>query len=345
MPESCCYYGVGRVLLCNWDAWQPSVVEGEVQTLPTEGEQQPFSIYYVDNVPVVTINQVFRDVGEASVLDLNVRTRTDTLPRYDGFGGVDCTTELLEGVDLTLSMDCLSDANLALAFGGSTQSLTSPPQLPSTRNTMRLVPQKPQAVLFEGVNAVGGATQLFFIPKVKLRLAKNRRFLSDDFGQIAITGEVLSAMLPNAIAPGEGPSSLIGWWQETTAASRVVQPVDIAPTVLAIELVAYPANWYFTSDYEPGTPAHTAPPEVVLRVSGLVGGVDTVVMISAVEPEDASTVYREGSITVTADGDYAVPLAIVSDPGFWEARLTAQAFQFGNFVATSIRYNTSFFVP
>jgi hypothetical protein len=201
-PASCCYYGTGRVLLCDWQAWQGQ---------PNSGTEEPFTAPEDFTFPrPFVLSDAMIDVGEAARLDLDVRTRSSALPRYDGSGGEQCATEQLEGIDLTLSLDCVNYSNLALAFNSQViQNINSAAGYPTQLQIDALVKpaRRPMALIFEGTNAVDGALLLVFIPKVKFAIAKSRRFISDDFADITMTGKVLHY--------GQGIAGSIPWWRET----------------------------------------------------------------------------------------------------------------------------------
>lgn len=211
LPQSCCYYGVGAVKLAPWGALSPAE------------QAQPW------------LSAAWRDVGEASRLDLTVRSKTSSLPRYDGCGGVQCATEKLEGIDINLGLDCLDWANLMLAFAATATDL--PAEVPGLSwgynwgggwgweadlaNTGSLLPhgvpqtrlamltrcaREPMSVLFEGKNLIDGSSLWVHVPKVKFQLAQNRSFLSQDFGELQLTGMVLhagarSTGLPSVFSP------------------------------------------------------------------------------------------------------------------------------------------------
>lgn len=214
LPNSCCYYGTGAVKLAPWDGWQQAY-----------GYQYGFSYGMADPL----LSPAFRDVGEANRLDLDVRTRKHSLQRYDGCGGVQCATEQLDSIELTLGLDCLDWDNLALAFAATRTDLASevdgqaygfayglnygmdsasvPRGTPLTRLAMLTrCARKPMALLFEGTNAVDGTSIWTFVPKVKLHIAASRRFISDDIADLTLTGTVLHA--------GDRGVGYSPWWDE-----------------------------------------------------------------------------------------------------------------------------------
>jgi hypothetical protein len=119
-PQDCCYYGVGVVRLAPWDSWQQGWAHAS-----------PIVFDAATQAPIIA--PAFRDVGEANRLDLDVRTKTNALPRYDGQGGEQAATETLEGIDVTLGLDCLNFANLLQALRGQLTNLPfSIPSAPSS---------------------------------------------------------------------------------------------------------------------------------------------------------------------------------------------------------------------
>jgi hypothetical protein len=189
--------------LAGWFDWQDTIVGGN----------QPFLLARDDGFGSALpffISPNMRDIGEASRLDIDVRTKSNALPRYDGCGGEQCTTEQLEGIDITLGIDCLSLDNLALAFASNISNNISQTTTQAAQRLTALVncARGPMSLLFEAINIMDGSQLLVFIPKVKFSITKNRRYISDDFGEITLTGRVLHA---GPVAAGYSP-----WWNETT---------------------------------------------------------------------------------------------------------------------------------
>jgi hypothetical protein len=209
LPTSCCYYGAGRVLLCDWQGWQQRDDIGSIEPFLLLGN--------------VGFSRDFRDIGEAARLDIDVRTKSNVLPRYDGCGGEQCATEQLEGIDITLGIDCLSEENLALAFAANVQPVVDISESMTIRRLNALVQcaRRPMSLLFDAVNAIDGSQTLVFVPKIKFSIIKNRRFISDDFGEITLTGRILHA---GAVAAGHSP-----WWEETTLRCLPPPSVELPP--------------------------------------------------------------------------------------------------------------------
>ena len=203
MSAACCYIGAGRVYLCGWKEWQQTSGAGAFEPFilpnPLLG---PFA--------ALQISSAMRDVGEASRLDLDIRTRSERLQRYDCCAGEQCATEQLEGVDITLTIDCVNLDNLKLAFAGQLSELPSIPSPASGLGISRLAAlvkcaREPMALLFEGINAVDGSQVFVFLRKVKFGVAKNRRYLSDDFAEITLTGSLLQAQGRPSAASAPAP--------------------------------------------------------------------------------------------------------------------------------------------
>lgn len=233
LPQSCCYYGTGRVYLAGWLDWQNTDLVGN---------QEPFVLARDDGGGVVlplAITSAMRDIGEAARLDIDVRTKSNSLQRYDGCGGEQCATEQLEGIDITLGIDCLSIENLALAFAANTSASISQTSTQTAQRLNALVQcaRTPMALLFEAINVMDGSMLLVFIPKVKFSIAKNRRFISDDFGEITLTGRVLHA---GSVGPGHSP-----WWDETTVRCLPQSPAPALVFTSSIQLTCQPEGGVF----------------------------------------------------------------------------------------------------
>jgi hypothetical protein len=231
-PSDCCYLGVGVVRLAPWDSWQQSWGYHWGQSWG----QQADPISFDPSTNTTLVAPAFRDVGEANRLDIDVRTKTNALPRYDGCGGEQCATEMLDGIDVTLGLDCLSWANIVQAFNGQLTELdfeipnqqswgydwgsgwgANPAPVDPLTGQALPIPQgvaiarmamfakcynKPVALLFEGRNVMTGAGMTVFIPKLKLGMAKRMPLISDDIADLTLTGRVLHA---GDRGPGRSP--------------------------------------------------------------------------------------------------------------------------------------------
>lgn len=216
-PQSCCYLGVGVVHLAPWDAWQQSWGYGFGQSFGMADALQSLG----------SADSLFRDVGEASRLDIDVQTRINTLRRYDGRGGSGAETEQLDKINLVLNLDCLDWDNLALAFAATRTELSD--ELPgdswgfdyganfgmqTSSHGLRLarfamltqLARKPMAVVFDGINAIDGRGVKVFIPKVKLHLAPKRQLITDDMAELSLSGTILHA--------GDRGEGFSPWWDE-----------------------------------------------------------------------------------------------------------------------------------
>lgn len=210
--QDCCYLGTGVVRLAPWNAWQ-------------QGWAYPTPCFFNSTTGLVETAPAFIDIGEANRLDIEIRSKTQTLPRYDGCGGEQCATETLEGVSLSLGLDCLNWSNLSLALRGALseinteipnqqswgfdwganwgtnfnpinpltgQPLPLPQGAPIAQNAaLKACFSQPVALLFQGRNAITGTGLTVFVPKVKLALAKTRPIISDDIAQLSLSGTVL----------------------------------------------------------------------------------------------------------------------------------------------------------
>jgi hypothetical protein len=135
---------------------------------------------------VVTLDA--RDVGNVSNLQFNINENIIKLPNYrNGGGGTYASVNRIESVEFTATLHDLSPENLAMVLFGTTSTVT-------TVATIEALTTGAQTfeMVFTGLNeATTGKTVTVTVYKAKIGAAQGLGFISDDFGALEITGEVL----------------------------------------------------------------------------------------------------------------------------------------------------------